>query len=172
MSNNLNSTNIRPEDSDSQADIVAAFSEVFGKLMRYASTDWINLDLSTAQIKVIFTLHYSGAYTINHLAERLNIGAPTTSHLVEKLVQAGYAVRVDSTTDRRVVEVHLTEQGHEVANRLWGTRNQIITTWISQLAPEQRRSLGENLQALLVIINDSAHSDIKRNTTYEESRNE
>ncbi|MBA3872364.1 MAG: winged helix-turn-helix transcriptional regulator, partial [Anaerolineae bacterium] len=132
----------------------------------------INLDLSTAQIKVIFTLHYSGADTINHLADRLNIGAPTTSHLVEKLVQAGYAVRVTSTADRRVVDVHLTEQGHEIANRLWGTRNQVITTWISQLTLEQRRSLGESLQALLVIINDSAYSGIKWNITYEESRNE
>ncbi len=164
MSEELPPIRITRSESDSQAEIITAFSEVFGKLMGYATADWINVELSTAQIKMIFTLHYTGAYTINRLAERLNIGAPTASHLVEKLVQAGLAARLDSATDRRVVEVSLTEEGHAVAYRLWGARNQIIGEWVSQLMPEQRQALGQSLQALLVIINESAGGDGKRST--------
>src|SRR5437899_1835799 len=136
-------SNLDSFHDDPQKEIVEAFSTVFGKLMGYATADWIKLDLSMAQIKVIFTLHYTGDYTINRLAERLNIGAPTASHLVEKLVQAGFVTRTDSTTDRRVVEVHLTDQGHDMARRLSGARNQIIANWVSQLSEDQRSTLGQ-----------------------------
>jgi len=138
------------------AEVVEIFSDVFGKLMGYATADWINVEISTAQIKVLFILHFGGTLTVNQLAEKLKIGAPTASHLVEKLVRAGFASRIDSTTDRRVIDIHLTEQGHTMANRLSGiTHKWIIAKWISQLSEDQRTALGNSLRALLTIIENS-----------------
>ena len=162
MSNDLHSHRDSASNISSHSEIIRAFNKVFGKLMSYATADWINVDLSMAQIKMIFTLHYNGAYSLNRLAERLTIGAPTASHLVEKLVQAGLAVRLDSTTDRRVIEVSLTDDGHAMADRLWGARNQIIGHWVSQLSPEAQQTLGESLQALLAIIDKNANSGDNR----------
>ncbi|MDR3577042.1 MAG: MarR family transcriptional regulator [Anaerolineaceae bacterium] len=140
-------------------DVVEAFSEVFGKLMGYATAEWINVDISIAQIKVIFVLHYGGTQTINQLAEKLKIGASTASHLVEKLVRAGLAQRIDSTTDRRIIDVHLTEQGHAMADRLSGvTHKWIISSWVSQLNEDQRSAFGNSLRALLAIIENSPES--------------
>ena len=146
----------RPDHDDRYEDVVEAFSSVFGKLMGYATAEWINLEISTAQIKVIFVLHFGGTHTVNQLAEHLNIGASTASHLVEKLVQAGLATRIDSTTDRRIIDVHLTEQGHAMADRLSGvTHKWIITKWVSQLTEDQRGALGNSLHALLTIIENT-----------------
>ncbi len=134
-------------------DVVEVFSDVFGKLMSYATTDWINVEISTAQIKVIFVLHFGGPHSLNQLAGRLNVGQPTASHLVEKLVQAGYASRVEAPTDRRAIEVHLTEAGHAMADRLSGvTHKGIIAQWVSQLSNDQQAALGDSLHALLTII--------------------
>jgi DNA-binding MarR family transcriptional regulator len=145
-----------PGSQADNADVVETFSSVFGKLMGYATADWINVEISTAQIKVLFVLHFRGTLTINQLAEKLSIGAPTASHLVEKLVQAGFAVRVDSTTDRRVIDVHLTEQGRALADRLSGvTHKWIIAKWVSQLSVDQRTELGNSLRALLTIIENN-----------------
>jgi DNA-binding MarR family transcriptional regulator len=147
----------RPPDYD---DVVETFSDVFGKLMSYATADWINLEISTAQIKVIFVLHFGGSHTINQLAEHLHIGASTASHLVEKLVKAGFAVRVDSTADRRIIDVHLTEQGHAIADRLSGvTHKGMIASWLSRLSEDQRAAFGNVLHALLTIIENSPDED-------------
>src|SRR5215510_4132284 len=99
-------TEQKPENDSTYDDIVETFSNVFGKLMRLTTTDWINLDISTAQIKVIFVLHFAGIHTVNQLADQLNIKQSTASHLVEKLVQAGFVTRIDSAKDRRIIELH------------------------------------------------------------------
>ncbi len=132
--------------------LVCSFSAVFGKLMGYATTDWINIDMSLAQIKVVMVLHYLGVHTIQQLAGRLQIGALTASHLVEKLVQAGLASRLEAASDRRLVEVHLTDQGHALVKNLSGARDRIIAEWVVQLTVEQRQALEESLKALLTII--------------------
>lgn len=142
-------------------DVVEALSDVFGQLMRLTTDDWINIDISTAQIKVIFILHFAGMHTVNQLADRLNIKQSTTSHLVEKLVQAGFAARNDSTTDRRISELHLTEQGHALADRLSGiTHKRILAQWVSQLSEDQRTAFGNSLRALLAIIEKSPGGDL------------
>jgi DNA-binding MarR family transcriptional regulator len=146
----------KPDNETPYDDVVEAFSDVFGKMMGYATADWINLEISTAQIKVIFVLHFGGTHTINQLAEHLNIGASTASHLVEKLVQAGLATRIDSTTDRRIIDVHLTDQGHAMADRLSGvTHKWIIAKWVAQLTEAQRTAFGNSLRALLTIIENT-----------------
>ncbi len=137
-------------------DVVETFSDVFGKLMRLTTDDWINIEISTAQVKVIFVLHFGGTHTVNQLAEALNIKQSTASHLVEKLVRAGFVSRSDSTRDRRIIELHLTDQGHAIANRLSGmTHKGIVAKWLSQLTEEQRTALGNSLHALLTIIENN-----------------
>ena len=142
--------------SSAYDDVVEVISDVFGKLMRYTTAEWINLEISTAQIKLIFVLHFGGTHTVNQLAEKLNIGASTASHLVEILVQAGYAVRIDSTTDRRIIDVHLTERGHDMANRLSGVSHKaMLANWVARLSVDHREALGNSLRDLLVIIENN-----------------
>jgi DNA-binding MarR family transcriptional regulator len=128
---------------------VELFADVLGALMRHVTAEWINTDISTAQIKVILALHFAGARSVSQLAQALDIGAPTASHLVEKLVKAGLAVRIESTTDRRVTHVHLTERGHDMASRMSGlNQKHVIAQWMSQLSNKHRTSLASTLRTL------------------------
>ena len=152
--------NQEPDDDSAYDDIVETFSDVFGKLMSITTDDWINVDISTAQIKVVFVLHFGGMHTVNQLADKLSIKQSTASHLVERLVQAGFVMRIDSTTDRRMIELHLTEQGHALADQLSGiTHKGVIAQWVSQLTEDQRTALGNSLHALLAIIENSPRRD-------------
>ena len=126
--------------------------------MGYTTTDWINIDISMAQVKVLLILHHMGGHTINRLAERLQISAPTASQLVERLVKAGYASRRESNTDRRLVEVQLTERGQALVKNLQGPRDRVVAEWLIQLPVEHRLALGESLKALLAIIPNTAES--------------
>jgi len=135
-------------------DIVEAFSTVFGRLMGHISAEWVHANLSTAQLKVIFVLHFGGAHTPNQLAERLAI---ETATVVDPLVEMGLAMRIE----RQTLEVHLTEQGHSLAERLSGSRQQwIVATWVSQLTAEQRAAFRTSLRALLPITENSPRRDL------------
>lgn len=148
----------RNRENDNQyGDLVETLSDVFGRLMSYATAEWINVEISTAQIKVLFVLHFGGTHTVNQIAEKLNIGQPTASHLVEKLVQASLASRIESKTDRRVSEIDLTTQGHDLADRLSGISYKwVIAEWVSQLTADQQTALGDGLHALLAVIEDTS----------------
>jgi DNA-binding MarR family transcriptional regulator len=151
----------KPHNDGAYDDVVETLGDVFGQLMRLTTDDWINIDISTAQIKVLFVLHFGGMHTVNQLADRLNIKQSTASHLVEKLVRAGFVARIDSTTDRRISELHLTEQGQALADRLSGiTQKRILAQWVSQLTEDQHTAFGSILHALLAIIRKSSGGDL------------
>lgn len=119
-------------------------------MMRQVTAEWVNTDISTAQIKVLLALHFAGARSVSQLALALSIGAPTASHLVERVVQAGLAVRIESTSDRRVTHVHLTERGHDMARRMSGlNQKHLIAQWMSQLSDRQRAALKSSLRTLV-----------------------
>lgn len=150
----------QPDHNGADNDVVETFSDVFGQLMRLTTDDWLDIDISTAQIKVLFVLHFGGMHSVNQLADRLNIKQSTASHLVEKLVRAGFVTRIDSATDRRISELSLTERGHTLADRLSGvTHKKVLAEWVSQLTEGQRTAFGNILHTLLAIIEKSQGGD-------------
>ena len=55
--------------------------------------------------------------TVSALAKAMSIHQSTASNLIEKLEVKGYAVRIRSLEDRRVVHLALTDQGREVLSK-------------------------------------------------------
>ncbi len=76
---------------------------IFGAIQRSTTEEWLQIELSMAQIKLLFSLGHQGPLTIGQAADSLGVGLPTASHLVEKLVQQGLVERINDETDRRQV---------------------------------------------------------------------
>lgn len=89
-------------------------------LLQTASSSWVELDLTIAQVKALFALSDEESATIGHVAYRLGIGLPTASHLVEKLVRGGLVERAEDPKDRRRTLARLTPTGEELVDRLLG----------------------------------------------------
>ncbi len=140
------------EHPDSALDeLVETYWRIYGALQQRNVTDWMELDLTTAQLKVLFIVNFRGPLPISQIAHMVGIGAPTASHLVEKLVQAGLIERIESGSDRRVVHAQVTAEGRATAFRLRQGRTDIIRHWISQLSAGDQAALQKGLQALFQI---------------------
>ena len=100
--------------------VVARYRALVRALKGATIVDWAELDLTLAQIKVLFTLADEEATTIGQVAEILGIGQSTASHLVERLVQVGLAARVEDPADRRRAVPKLTLRGEDLVDRLLG----------------------------------------------------
>ncbi len=67
--------------------------------------------LTCPQYLVLLALWESDGPTIRELGERLRLDSGTLSPLLQRLEAAGHLTRRRSTSDARVVTVHLSEQG-------------------------------------------------------------
>jgi DNA-binding MarR family transcriptional regulator len=118
-------------------------------LQKGAFMEWWGLELTLAQVKVLFTLAIEDQVAIGKIAENLGIGQPTASHLVDRLVQAGLAERVENPSDRRYTLAQLTISGRELIQRLRQGRLERIQGWLSQIDQEDLAALCQGLRALL-----------------------
>ena len=79
----------------------------------------------------------------------LGIGQPTASHLLDRLVQAGLAQRVEQSTDRRYTLASLTSSGETMVRRLRQGRMDRLHSLLAQLDEEDLAALRQGLEALI-----------------------
>lgn len=111
--------------------------------------DWLHLEHSLAQMKVLFVLRGEEALTVSEVAERLGIGQPTASHLVDRMVQAGYVSRIENPANRRYTLVSLTAQGNTLTERLRQGHMEQLRIALEALPSEELAQVQQGLQILV-----------------------
>ncbi len=86
------------------------------------------LGITSAQAEVLWVLERAEPLSLGELGDLLIAEGGHPSRLVERLVQAGYVQRQNSTDDRRRLEVSLTVQGKLLARQV----SQIKTSLLDQ----------------------------------------
>ncbi len=136
-----------PENNEIE-EIIRLHWSIMAAMQFSSRPDWMELDMTMAQIKALFTISQGQEVPVSGIAEFLGVGQPTASHLVDKLVRQGFAGRSESPTDRRVTLVHLTPKGQDLVRRLYQGGEEYYRAWLGQLSVEERRNLLLGLQAL------------------------
>lgn len=111
--------------------------------------EWTDLDLTMAQVKVLFLLHHEGPLRTGHIAARLDVKLPTVTSTVDGLVRRGLVQREDDPHDRRIVLVRLTPQGSALMERLQQGRQARIVALLAQMQPHEVAALEAGLRALI-----------------------
>jgi DNA-binding MarR family transcriptional regulator len=128
--------------------------------------EWAQLELTIGQLKVMMILAGHPGMTISQLAESLSIGKPSTSILVDRLVQQSLLQRTEDEADRRRTLVTLTAAGNDLTTRLHQGNVERLVQWYSALAPDDLAALRRGLEALAkvaapaaaVSVESSAHA--------------
>ncbi|MCC8393332.1 MarR family transcriptional regulator [Paraburkholderia sp. MMS20-SJTR3] len=76
------------------------------------------LGLTAQQIGVILMLASKRASTPFELSRAMSYDSGSMTRLLDRLEKKGFVVRTRSSSDRRMVELELTPQGHEAARQL------------------------------------------------------
>ncbi|MDO8690063.1 MAG: MarR family transcriptional regulator [Dehalococcoidia bacterium] len=90
----------------------------YGALSRTLPKEWLTLDLTMPQLKVLFILFSEGPSRVGTLAAAVGVGPPTVTGIVDRLVHHGLVSREEDPADRRVVIGYLTDSGREMAANL------------------------------------------------------
>ncbi len=105
------------------------------------------MGMSGAQLFVLQQLAERPAHSLNELADRTATHQSSVSVVVRRLVDHGYVTRTASDTDRRRVELALTESGREILAGAPTTVQVKLLRGARALSPEEKRSLAKLLDA-------------------------
>jgi DNA-binding MarR family transcriptional regulator len=127
--------------------VVAAYRTLARLRQASLMSMWVNLNLTLAQVRVLFVLLNEDAVTVGQVAERLGIGNATTSPLIDQVLQMGLVERMEATHDRRCKVVKLTPRGEEMALNLCGMQQMCV--WLRELTEAELREFLHAIEALL-----------------------
>ncbi len=113
------------------------------------NTDWVLLQLSHAQLRVLMLLNERGPLRMSDISAHLGVGMPTVTSLVSKLEQKGLAAREHDTRDRRVVRCFATPQGKAEAERFWRVRKERLAQITGSLNEDELDSVAEALEFII-----------------------
>ncbi len=116
-----------------------------------AAAEWLRLDLTMAQVKLLFALAGDSPLTVGGLAAQLTVTLPAASHLIDRLVQIGLVERCEDAQDRRRTLVRLTGAGAGLVGRLRQETGGRIREWFAALPDEDLAALVQGLQGLLTV---------------------
>ena len=119
------------------------------KVLSKPSAPWFLTGLTMAQLRALMTLSDSGHLTVGQLAERLGVGMPAASSIVDRLVEEGLADRHQDPDDRRRIVVHPTEKGSAAIDRMRQGPREVLEALTRRLSPEELGQVLVGLRALV-----------------------
>src|SRR5438067_2269035 len=99
--------------------------------------EWLEIDLTTSQLKVLFLLYSAGSASMGQLAASLGVTLSTVTGIVDRLVEHGMVVREEDPHDRRLVVCRLTSEGAAIAERLYHAGNSRLRAVLDRLSSTQ-----------------------------------
>ena len=105
--------------------------------------------LTMAQMVALYILDYLGPQSVTAIASFLNLSPAATSHLVDRLVGAGFVGRTEDQEDRRQKRIAITTTGRGLAARVHQER-----------AREFARTLGRVVEALRAAPESATNPDL------------
>ena len=129
--------------------IIRLSDQAFRDLFPIVPKEWLRLDLTMPQLKVVLLLFTGGPARMSVIASDLGVSLATATGVVDRLVQRGLVVRAGDLEDRRVVLCRLSEKGDDLIGGLWQVSRGQIRGLMGVLAPQQLELIAKALETLV-----------------------
>lgn len=144
-------------DQDRQAliqHILKLSEEIYDMLIPSLPREWLESDVTVAQLRVLLVLHTDGPSRMGSIASAIGVALSTATGIVDHLVRKGLVLRDADPQDRRLVICKLSPEGQGLANRLW--------TWGQSQIEKLLESMTEEQLQKAVEVTEFLHSNVTR----------
>ncbi len=138
-----------PSKEDLIESILQLTDRAFRHLLPMVPKEWLRLDLTMPQLKVVLLLFISGPSRMSEIASALGVSLATATGVVDRLVERDILTREGDPGDRRVVLCRLSEKGGELMSGLWQLSRDQAGELMRSLASPQLLLITESLEVLL-----------------------
>ena len=116
-------------------------------------------DVTLPQFRALVVLAVRGAQRSVDIAEELRVNPSTGTRMCDRLVRKGLIKRVRSTSDRRVVRLRLTVQGHSIVEQVVSRRRAELEQLVAATADLWQPSVLEALNAFAAAAGEVPEQD-------------
>ena len=134
------------ERADLVQQVLSLRSELYRSLR--PAREWLEIDLTTSQLKVLFLLYSADSASMGQLAASLAVTLSTVTGIIDRLVEHQMVVREEDPNDRRLVVCRLTRAGAALAERLNHAGNSRLGEVLARLSLAELRCVVDGLQLL------------------------
>ncbi|MDQ6418020.1 MarR family transcriptional regulator [Paenibacillus sp. LHD-117] len=109
----------------------------------------------------MFMLHYiqeSGRCRLTALADKLDVKPSAVTVMIDRLAKSGYVTRVNDASDRRVIQVELTQAGEDILARAHQSRKEIVAKYMQNLNRTEVEAVTHIMEKLVAAAQHSAVS--------------
>lgn len=124
-------------------DIVGFAEKLYDIATPSMPREWLTLDLTMPQVRMLLLLHREGPSRMTALASRSGIAMSTATGAIDHLVEKGLVVRESDPQDRRLVICRLSSEGQDLANELWKLGRLQVERLLEPLTLEQLQAVRE-----------------------------
>jgi DNA-binding MarR family transcriptional regulator len=133
-------------------ELSSLYLDIIHKLNSIATPDWLQLDLTFQQMKVLYILKQKGTLTMSELHEELGVSMPTITGIVNRLIERRdgkpLLTRETSPEDRREVRAKLTEAGIEVTEMVGELSPKVLEGTFARLGDKELQAARQVLDML------------------------
>ena len=111
--------------------------------------EWLGIDLTMPQLKIILLLFTDGPARMGVLASSLGVSLATATGIVDRLVERNIVVRETDPEDRRAIVCRLSDEGREQVAHLWELRQDHARSLLEEMTPSNLQLVAEAMDAIL-----------------------
>ncbi len=150
----LNNSTDKPNivKTNPPSELYHLLDSLFHNLRSRISEEWMDVDLTMPQVRVMFALHRNGVSRMSVIASLLGVSLPNSTGLVDRLVEKNLVVRKTGTDDRRSVSCELSQKGQELVESLLYSRKSWWDSRLSELNEDEIKDSLVGLRALISAI--------------------
>jgi DNA-binding MarR family transcriptional regulator len=91
----------------------------FRELMPFLPKEWLALDLTAGQLRVLLLLYTNGPLRMSDISSSLGVSMATATGVLNRMVERGIVVRESDPNDRRIVLCRVSPEGEKLVSGLW-----------------------------------------------------
>lgn len=132
--------------------LVERFSHALQTIRRGLDSQVIqrmNSDVTAPQMFVLYFIHQKEKCKLTHIAEKMDVKPSAVTVMIDRLENAGYVNRSSDPADRRSILVELTPQGKQVLDKAVRQRNEILSTYLAKLEPQEQELITQLLEKMV-----------------------
>ena len=139
-------------------DILQLTDKLFRHLLPILPMEWLHLDLTITQLKVVLLLFITGHSRMSDIASELGVSLATATGVADRLVERNLLIRNGDPDDRRVVLCKLSNDGEKLIRDLWQLTQKRAGELMSALDTPQLLLISKALQTLMHASEDTQDS--------------
>jgi len=143
--NSINQTNDRKR---TVADLEKALRHISGIIKQKGREILNDYHITPPQFVALQWLWENGDLTIGELSTKMFLACSTTTDLIDRMEKSKLVIRVKDPQDRRVVRIHLLDEGERIIEEVIQKRQHYLNDMIVNFDHEELHALEKSLMKL------------------------